>query len=93
MEISDGTAENRLHAICNAKVRELDLQVSELRIHLRAMCDEIGDPARFKEAREFALELLSKSEKRVVSGQNCVDCGVLVPKAEKHTHICEKLKR
>lgn len=45
-----------------AKLKETLLQNSELRIHLRAMCDEIGDPVRFREARELALKLLGEAK-------------------------------
>ena len=42
------------------KLEETNRLNSELRIHLWAMCDEIGDPARFKEAQRLAVELLTK---------------------------------
>lgn len=41
-----------------------NLQVSELRIALMAMVDEVSDRTRFNEARELAKALLAKSEKQ-----------------------------
>lgn len=66
------TALTRQWAQAEGKAKALELQNSELRIHLKAMCDEIGDPARFKEARELALVLLGKSLK-----PKCGFCGGL----------------
>lgn len=50
------------------------LQVSELRIALMAMVDEVSDRTRFNEARELAKAILAKQEKRDAPAPKCVCC-------------------
>lgn len=81
IKISDGTADNKLHAFCNARVRELELQIDVLTRNLKFIAEHPSttDPKDdFEKCRAVACLTLDKArviaEKREVAGKKTVHC-------------------